>query len=138
MIEDQRNKKGQTYGASALNAKQERAILAVLESRSVEEACKKARISKTLYYRWLREDPGFGTALRTRRDAASNQAFDGLRSGLSAAVDVLVALLASENEWVRRVGANDVICRVLKAKELMELEDRLERLETAMLHGRNG
>jgi hypothetical protein len=112
--------------------------VAVLESRSVEEACKKAGISKTLYYRWLREDPGFGAAIKTRRDAAYSEAFDRLRSGLSAAADVLVDLLASENEWVRRVAANDVICRVLKAKELTELEERLARLETAMLAGRPG
>ncbi len=85
-----------------------------------------------------REDPGFRAALSTRRNTASNEAFDGLRNGLSAAVDVLVDLLGSENEWVRRVAANDVICRVLKAKELMELEDRLKRLETAMLGGRPG
>ncbi len=138
MIEDQRNKKGQTYGASALNAKQERAILAVLESRCGGRGMQESPHQQNALLPVAKGGPGFRTALRTRRDTASNQAFDGLRSGLSAAVDVLVALLGSENEWVRRVAANDVICRVLKAKELMELEDRLERLETAMLGGRPG
>jgi len=36
------------------------------------------------------------------------------------------------------VAANDVICRFLKARELGELEERLKRLEAAMLGGRPG
>ncbi len=123
-----------TYSPSR---KQERAILAVLESRSIEEACRKAGISKSLYYGWLRDDPGFADALRSRRDAAGAEALERLQRGLSIAVDVLVDLLASENEWVRRVAANDVISRFFKARELGEIEERLARLETAVAHRNN-
>ncbi len=137
MAEDAGTGKGQKQGAFSLSGKQERAILAVLESRSIEEACRKAGISKTLYYGWLK-DPGFAGALKDRRDAASSSALERLQRGLSIAVDVLVDLLASENEWVRRVAANDVISRFFKAKELGELEERLTRLESAMANGRTG
>ena len=138
MAEDVGGRNGQKQGVFSLSGKQERAILAVLESRSIEEACRKACISKVLYYRWLRNDPGFADALKSRRDGASAEALERLQRGLSMAVDVLVDLLASENEWVRRVAANDVISRFLKAKELEELEERLGRLESAILSRNDG
>ena len=138
MAGDVGGRKGQKQGVFSSSEKQERAILAVLESRSIEEACRKTGISKTLYYRWLRDDPGFADALRNRRDAAGAEALERLQRGLSIAVDVLVDLLASENEWVRRIAANDVISRFLKAKELGELEERLGRLESAMLNRNEG
>jgi hypothetical protein len=138
MAGDVGGRKGQKQGVFSSSGKQERAILAVLESRSIEEACRKTGISKTLYYRWLRDDPGFADALRNRRDAAGAEALERLQRGLSIAVDVLVDLLASENEWVRRIAANDVISRFLKAKELGELEERLGRLESAMLNRNEG
>ena len=138
MSRDAGSRNRQKQGAFSLSGKQERAILAVLDSRSIEEACRKANISKTLYYRWLQEDPGFAETLMSRRDAASSDALERLQRGLSSAVDVLVDLLASENEWVRRVAANDVISRFLKAKELGELEERLARLETAVANRNNG
>ncbi len=133
MAENAKSGKSEKNEPFSLSAKQERAIVAVLQSRSVEEACRNARVSKTLYYRWLREEPGFGAALKSRRDAAGKEALARLNNGLNIAVDVLVKLLASENEWVRRVAANDVICRSLKARELVELEERLQRLEVAVL-----
>jgi hypothetical protein len=132
MAQDAGSRKGQKQDAFSLSGKQERAILAVLESRSTEEACRKAGVSKTLYYRWLRDDPGFAGALKERRDAAGADALERLQRGLRNAVDVLLDLLASENEWVRRVAANDVICRFLKARELGEIEERLARLESVI------
>ncbi len=138
MAQDLGRRRGQKQGTSSLSGKQERAILAVLESRSIEEACRKAGISKTLYYGWLKDDPGFADALRGRRDAAGAEALERLHRGLTIAVDVLVDLLASENEWVRRVAANDIISRFLKAKELGDLEERLARLETAVANKNTG
>jgi hypothetical protein len=138
MAQDAGSRNVQKQGAFSLSGKQERAILAVLESRSIEEACRKADISRTLYYKWLRNDPHFADALKDRRDAANEETLERLQTGLSGAVDVLVDLLASENEWVRRVAANDVISRFLKAKELGELEERLARLESALSNRNNG
>jgi hypothetical protein len=48
MAEDVGGRNGQKQGVFSLSGKQERAILAVLESRSIEEACRKACISKVL------------------------------------------------------------------------------------------
>lgn len=138
MSRDAGSRNRQKQGAFSLSEKQERAILAVLDSRSIEEACRKAGISRTLYYEWLKDDPRFAEALRSRRDAAGAEALERLHRGLSIAVDVLVDLLASKNEWVRRVAANDVISRFLKAKELGDLEERLGRLESAMANRKDG
>jgi len=138
MAGDVEGRKGQKHGAFSLSGKQERTILAVLDSRSIEEACRKAGVSRTLYYEWLKDDPCFAEALRSRRDAAGAEALECLHRGLSIAVDVLVGLLTSENEWVRRAAANDVICRFLKAKELGDLEERLGRLESAIANRNDG
>ena len=54
MAENAKSGKSEKNEPFSLSAKQERAIVAVLQSRSVEEACRNARVSKTLYYRWLR------------------------------------------------------------------------------------
>ncbi len=137
MGEDARGSKNQKNNVSSLSEKQERMIMAVLESRSIEEACKKAGVSRTHYYRRLREDAAFGAALKARREAANNEALGRLRNGVGFAVDVLVGLLASENEWVRRVAANDVISRFLKARELEELEGRVQRIETSLRNKRD-
>jgi len=127
---DSGSRTGQTV--SNLSHKQERVIVALLESRTIEEACRKAGISKALYYKWLNEHPDFAAGLKRRRDAVSSEALERLQRSLTVAVDVLVALLGSVNESVRRAVANDVISRYLKAKELGELEERLARIEEAI------
>ncbi|MGD0228789.1 MAG: hypothetical protein ABSC19_00335 [Syntrophorhabdales bacterium] len=124
--------------AHSLTPRQERAILAVLESRTIEEACRKAGITKSLYYRWLRERPVFAAALKSRQEAVSNEALERLQGSVAAAVDVLVRLLDSDRESIRRSVANDVISRFLKTRELGELEERLTNLERLIAQGNHG
>jgi predicted DNA-binding transcriptional regulator AlpA len=45
-------------GPKSITPKQERTIRAVLESRSIEEACKVAGISKSLFYKWMTSSYG--------------------------------------------------------------------------------
>ena len=111
--------------------RQEKVIRAVLECRSIEEACKTAGVSKSLYYKWLKI-PAFAEALKTARETVTAEALNRLERSLGRAVDTLVRLLNSKSEGVRRYVANDIITHFLKARELRELEERMANLEKSM------
>ncbi len=122
-------------GKPLLTPKQERLIQNVARSRTIEEACRLTGINKSLYYKWCKVE-SFASALKEYRRMAAKEALDRLEKGLDRAVEVLIALLGSENESIRRYAANDVIGHVLKARELRELDERLTSIERLVLEKR--
>ena len=58
------------------------------------------------------------------------EALDTLRQNVTRAVDTLARLLGeTESETLQRLIANDIISHTLRAKELQDLEKRIEILE---------
>ena len=66
----------------ALTVKQERAIIAVLGSRTITEACRASGITRSIYYLWLKQ-PAFARALKERREALIAGAMTRLEGGLA-------------------------------------------------------
>jgi HEAT repeat protein len=114
--------------ASSLTPQQARAIPVLVQAPTVEQGVRRLGKSKTTICKWFR-NPAFREELNRQKDELMDVALEALKSSVEKAVQVLVSLLESENETVRRNVANDVLCHALKAKELKELEHRLAAIE---------
>lgn len=111
-----------------LTERQLKAIPHLVVSTSYEKGCRKAGIARNTLYEWLK-DPAFKAELNLQRDQVIEGALDILKGHISGAVDALVGLLDTENEYLRRSVANDIIEHVLKGRELEDFEKRISELE---------
>lgn len=114
-----------------LTDKQRLIIAKVIGERTITEGLRKAGVSRTSFYLWLR-DPAFKAELELQRRAITKEAFDNLRAGVSEAVDVLRALLKSNEEGIRLRSAQTIIENTLKSIEIESLEDRITLLEVTL------
>lgn len=111
-----------------LKERQVKAIPHLVASTSYEKGCKAAGISRNTLYEWLK-DPVFKAELKSQRDQVIESALDVLKGHISGAVEALVSLLSTKNEYLKRTVANDIIEHVLKGRELEDLEQRIANLE---------
>lgn len=118
-----------------LTDNQLRVIPFIVAAPSIEQGCREANISTTIFYRWLRE-PTFAAELKATRDAVVSDAMDNLKQHVTKAVDELAKLLDSQSENIRRKAASDIISFVTKWRELGEIEGRLESIERLVLERR--
>lgn len=113
-----------------LTPKQQRAIQALLTTSDVSHAAQEARVSRETLYRWMKSDV-FRLALRD----GTQQALEGLsRSlvdlGAQAAKTLADALTNAETSTAIKIKAADLVLeRLLQLCELVDLENRVSRLE---------
>ena len=117
--------------------RRQRAVLPyLLTAQSLEEGCRKARVSKTTVYAWLKE-PDFQAELKRLRQALVDEAFERLKAGMTQAVDKLLELLQAEGQLgIQLRAAQTLLDHGIKVIELQELEARLETLEEQLLNHR--
>jgi len=118
--------------SKALTARQTRVIPYLLDASSIEEGCKRARVSKVTVYAWLKQE-NFRQELERQRDELIRGALDSLKANLSKATETLVKLLDSDSEPMQARAAEDIIEFGQKALEHEELEKRIEALEERLL-----
>lgn len=113
-----------------IGAKRERAIIALMSSRTVEEAARVAGISVRALYRWMAE-PAFDAAYRKAGRAAFRQQVSRLRQASSAAVTALLKLVADPGSppAVKARAAYYVLTMATKAIEIDDIEHRVSELE---------
>ena len=111
-----------------LTTKQAKTIPILLAAKNYEKGCKSARISKTTFYKWM-QDEGFAAEFDRQRSKIAEAAFGMIGQNIEKAVGVLVGLLDTGDDRVKRLTANDVIGHFLKHKELDDLEERIQRVE---------
>ena len=117
---------------NALSIKQLKAVTLLLTRPTREEVIKEIEVSTETLYRWLR-DPAFKEELARQQNIIIEAALIILRANMTRAAETLVGLLDEKGGELRRRVANDIISHVLKAKELEELEERLEQVERVVL-----
>ena len=100
----------------------------LLDTPSIEEACKRAKVSKVTVYAWLKQE-NFRQELKRQRDELIRGALDSLKANITKATETLVKLLDSESEPIKARAAEDIIEFAQKALEHEELEKRIEALE---------
>jgi hypothetical protein len=111
-----------------LSERQKKAIPFLVQSKTVDAGCKKARISRETYYQWL-SDPIFKHELKMQRDQFIEDALNIMKSHAKKAVEALVGLLDTQSDNLKRYVANDILGHVLKSKELEEIEARVSEIE---------
>jgi hypothetical protein len=119
--------------AAKLKPKQEEAIPALLSNRSVEDAARAIKIAPRTLYRWLRESD-FNAAYREARRAAYGQCVARLQQASSAAVSVMLKILAdpSAAASARLRAADMVVAHSAKAIEIEDVEARVSALEESV------
>jgi hypothetical protein len=114
-----------------LSARQNRLIAALVANPDMQAACLSARVSRTTAYRWIKE-PVFADALKLERGRVLDEALSRVKSHVTEAVDVLAALLANEDASTRRLACNDILRHAIKAKEMEDIQERLDVLERVL------
>jgi hypothetical protein len=115
-----------------LGRKQEEAIIAVLSTRTVEEAARACNTPPRTLYRWQKE-PAFDKAFQEARRRAFGQATARLQHGASvAATTLLKVMLDTATPASTKVRAAEcVLTHAAKAIELEDIEARVSERERA-------
>ena len=117
---------------TVLSAKQQRAIEALLSSKSVAEAAASAKVAKRTLFRWMAEDQAFRAALSQAEGEMLDAATRRLLNLQGESIDTLEYLISqAQTESVRLRAAQVVIETSLKLRELRDIEQRLTALEQA-------
>lgn len=112
-----------------LNAKQLRAIDALITGATREAAAQAAGVSTRQVHRWLSENVTFQRALRDAEAQALARVVRRLARMADAACNVLESAMAGGAD-ARQVRAADIVLsRLLNWKELVELDRRVTALE---------
>ncbi len=117
-----------------LTPKQERAIRALLEHKSVGEAAASIGVGERTLYRWL-TDPAFKVALSAAEGDLLDAATRRLLSLQDDAISTFEGMLSDDSEasaTVKLRAAQAVLDYLLKLRELRDIEQRLTALEQAM------
>ena len=116
---------------ATLTDRQLKAIPHIVSSPTYTEGCKKAKINKTTFYKWLKE-PKFKVELDRQREQVTDEAFGILSQGLTKAVETLIGLLDSQDDRLKRLVCKDIIEHILKHKEIEGLDERLTEIENQL------
>jgi hypothetical protein len=121
-----------------LGRKKEAAILALLTSRTVEEAARVARVGTRTLYRWMKERE-FDAAYREAKRAAFSQSTARLHQMSTAAVTTLGKVMIDPNTppATKVRAADSVLKYTAKAIELEDLGARVSDLERALELGQS-
>ena len=113
-----------------IEAKQERAISALLQAQTMREAAKEAGISESTLLRWL-HDENFLEAYRKAKRQVVQLAICQLQRSAGKAVKILLEVAEGKfNPASARVSAAKTILEMsFKALELEDLEKRISELE---------
>lgn len=112
-----------------LSLKQIRAINAVFEMSTVSAALKKAGVSRSIYYTWIRQDQTFRTELHARQREIHESSLHDLKALSGEAVAELQRLLAAKDPRVRMAAVKTILDAGMRANEQLDFIDRLEALE---------
>ncbi len=112
-----------------LTPRQQRFAAELVAAKSLRDACQRTGVSEATAKRWLKQ-PAMQALVRE----LSQQMLDALGRRLrqlgGQAAEVLAEAMADADTWGVRVRAADVaLNRLLQVAELVELEERVRRLE---------
>jgi len=119
-----------------LGRKKQEAIIALLSTRSIEEAARACNTPPRTLYRWLNE-PEFDKAYRAARRKAFGQASARLQHGASAAATTLLKVMLDQGTpaSTKVRAAECVLAHSAKAIEIEDIEARVSELERAATSG---
>ena len=121
---------------NGINAKQAKAIAALLTEKTIGAAAKSAGIAERTLYNWL-ADNSFRAELRKAEAALVDSAVRRLARGQEAALDTLEKLMKSaKNESTKASAAVSWLNLFLRFNDARDVEQRLTELEKAVQNGK--
>lgn len=111
-----------------ISAKQEKLIALLLTEKTIDEACRKAGVNVTTYWRWMQDDTFLREYRKVRRGILENTVAK-LQSVTHQAIETLERNLHCENPSVEIRCAQIILEQSIKGMEALELENRIEQLE---------
>ncbi len=115
----------------ALTPKQETAIAALLSTSTIKDAAEACGLTTVTLWRWF-QLPEFAAAWRAARRQVVENAITQLQTAASEAVETLKRNLTCRNEAVEVRAASLIIEQAVKGVELVDLQERVERLESLL------
>ncbi len=118
---------------SKRTARQERAVLVLLETPTIAAAANKIGVNESTVRRW-RAEPKFQQALEEARHEAFGGALCRLQVGVGKAVDALLAVVEDDQAKpsARISAARTLLEHGHRAEDALELRHRLAALEARM------
>ncbi len=113
-----------------LSANQEQALAALLATPTITAAAGRCNLNERTIRRYL-EDPEFKRRYTEARDYLLDQAVAGLQKLSIGAVSVLGNAFTEENPHARIRAAKTALEFLFKGVELVEIQERIRRLEEA-------
>ena len=113
-----------------LTDRQLAALPYIVASASVSDAARLANVGRATLYRWM-DDPDFRDELERRRAQAADLARAELRGLMLKGTLVLAEAMEDPDPAIRLRAAGATLHIGLKANDLRELRERLERLDDA-------
>lgn len=114
-----------------LTKRQLKAIPLILEAKNISEGTKKARVSRTTFYEWLKDQEFKYEFIRQRQDIVE-LALHELKTAAGDATRVLRGLMESENENIQLRASTSILEHIGKFIELEKLEARIEEIERSI------
>lgn len=112
-----------------LTPRQNRMIQSLLQSSSVKSACRSARVSRTTFYEWMKDD-SFKKALRDAESELIESESIALLAVMEGCRMILFRLATTaESENQKRLSALNLYELALKLRENYQIESRLQILE---------
>jgi hypothetical protein len=120
-----------------LSRKQDDAIAALLSTSSIKDAAKACGVSDASLWRWL-QLPDFAAAYRLARRQVVERAVSELQAACGEAVETLKRNLHCEQAAVEIRAAQIILEQAIKGVELIDLQERVERLESLLAEQEKG
>lgn len=119
-----------------LNQRQDNFLKALLETASVEEACRVAKINKNTGYKYLKDDV-FMKEYRAIRRELMQQVTSRLQKSSEDAVKTLneVMLDSKATPSARVQASKNILDTAYRSIEIDDTQERIEELEKAMGDG---
>ena len=116
-----------------LTAKQEQAIVALLEHAAVSKAAEACKVTETTLWRWL-QSAEFQARYRAARRQLVEAAIARLQSACTDAVDVLkeVAQDAAAPASARVTAARTILEQSISAIQLTDLQQQIEEVKSVL------
>lgn len=111
-----------------MTTKQIRFLGELFRCSSIAEAIKKAEVSESTAYRWMREDDEFKKELQKRKTNALDEVSTQMQIGFSEAVQELLRIIRNDKVSAQ-VKINAIDCLFRNARPLIEEVDILNRLQ---------
>lgn len=111
-----------------MNARKEKALTALLLTKTKEEAAKAAGISRRCLYEYL-SDEEFRKEYRKKCNSLLEDGTLKMQKAVDTAVATLESVMKSENQYAKVNAARVILEYAIKYTEQVDIEYRLSKLE---------